>query len=130
MPDIDELWILRSDGLPFAEIDDSRSPDSMIFGGLISAIQSLLEMFYEKGTVQIIIGDSRIHIIPCCDGKVLLVCKSRLKVNEKKLHKMIDKFITFVESEKSLLDRWKGSDNVLESFRKKLIDIYFEEVKI
>jgi len=129
--DIEELWVFNTEGLPLAEINNViRSPNSSLFGGLISAVQSISGMFYEKGLSYMELGDSMFVIKSCLNDSITIVCRANKKKSRKKVEKIVEIFSDLINKKFQKIINWMG--NVVESqeIQVAINDLYFQIIKV
>ncbi len=121
-PIIEEIWLFTRDGLPITEFCRGESLDRSIVGGLVSAIKSVSQTLTSNGLQSLILEDNKIVFFSALQGTIIMVCKTNVKVKDKKINKIGVDIIKILQDlyEPDDIVNWDGSVKFFDEFKEKL----------
>jgi len=121
---IDELGIINgASGITLINQQVTDVVDGDLFGGFISAVQSMLQGMGEHVCDHIEMGSVQMLIISDEDGDIFFVCRSPLIASKDQLQKyLIEIKDAFFKRYRKELKKWNGNLTLFNDFIK-IIDI-------
>lgn len=125
-PLLDELWVFTRGGVPIVDFSKEDHVDKTFLGFFISAIKTFSKKISGRELKGFNIGNNKYSCIHCMKDEIVLVCRSPLEVNKKKIQKvcsvigkMFEKMF-FIDD----ISNWSGDLDFFNEFQHKL-DLYF-----
>lgn len=117
---IQDLWIMQDGGAVLFKHTQSDRVDSQLFGGFMSAINSIAATFSKEGLNNFELGDLRFYLMRQ-DG-LLFVANTNKNVKPQKVEKDIKENITkFVKKyPREVLHNWNGDLTFFNDFKNEI----------
>jgi len=125
-PLLDELWVFSRAGVPIVDFSKEKNVDKTFLGFFISAIKTFSTSVSGRELKGFNIGDNKYTCIHCMKDEIILVCRSPLDVNKKKINKICLVIGKMFEKMFSIDDikKWNGDLEFFNEFQHKL-NLYF-----
>jgi len=125
-PLLDELWVFSRAGVPIVEFSKEKNVDKTFLGFFISAIKTFSQKVSGRELKGFNIGNNKYTCIHCLQDKLVLVCRSPIDVNKKKIQKICSVIGVMFEKMFSIedIEKWDGDISFFDDFQHK-IDLYF-----
>lgn len=125
-PLLDELWVFSRAGVPIVDFSREENVDKTFLGFFISAIKTFSNKVSGRELKRFNIGNNKYTCIHCMEDEIVLVCRSPLDVNKKKIQKVCSVIGKMFEQMFSINDitKWNGDLDFFNEFQHKL-NLYF-----
>ena len=125
-PLLDELWVFTRGGVPIVDFSKEDHVDKTFLGFFISAIKTFSKKISGRELKGFNIGNNKYSCIHCMKDEIVLVCRSPLEVNKKKIQKVCSVIGKMFEKMFSIdvISNWSGDLDFFNEFHHKL-DLYF-----
>jgi len=125
-PLLDELWVFSRAGVPIVDFSKEGSVDKTFLGFFISAIKTFSQAASGRELKAFSIGQKKYSCIHCMDDQIILVCRSPLYVDKKKIKKICKVIGKMFEDMFKIddIEKWDGDLSFFNTFKHK-IDLYF-----
>lgn len=125
-PLLDELWVFSRAGVPIVDFSKEERVDKTFLGFFISAIKTFSRSVSGRELKAFNIGSNKYSCIHCLKDEIVLVCRSPLDVNKKKIQKVCSVIGKMFEKMFSIeeITNWNGDIDFFNEFKHKL-DLYF-----
>ncbi|MFX1345916.1 MAG: hypothetical protein ACFFAI_12475 [Promethearchaeota archaeon] len=123
---LDELWVFSKAGVPIVDFSKEENVDKTFLGFFISAIKTFSKKVSGRELKGFRIGNNKYSCIHCMADEIVLVCRSPLDVNKKKIQKVCSVVGKMFEKMFSIdeITNWNGDIDLFNEFQHKL-DLYF-----
>ena len=125
-PLLDELWVFSKSGVPIVDFSKEAAVDKTFLGFFISAIKTFSKKVSGRELKAFNIGNKKYTCIHCLEDELVLVCRSPLGINKKKIQKICSVIGKMFEQLFTIDDitNWDGDLDFFTEFNHKL-DLYF-----
>lgn len=125
---IESIWIINKEGETLFNEDfhnqGSKDIDSILFGSIISAVQSFAREFGEDSAKSFGLGNSDIYMGIDKSTKIIFALKCEKKASSKKIRQMLKKIKeTFIENFQKSIASGDMSLGLFSAFAKDLRDL-------
>ncbi len=125
-PLLDELWVFSRAGVPIVDFSKGATVDKTFLGFFISAIKTFSQAASGRELKAFNIGNNKYSCIHCMKDEIILVCRSPLYVEKKKIDKICGVIGKMFQDMFTMndIEKWDGDLSFFNTFKTKL-DLYF-----